>query len=99
MTKLALVAACYSSPDLLVVTHVPALLDAVEVDKGVNMRRGHCISKLAASMMMQPFVVPVAPWGQPSGVGQVIDPIVSGRMAFATRAALAVDGGLSLARL
>jgi NAD(P)-dependent dehydrogenase (short-subunit alcohol dehydrogenase family) len=44
-------------------------------------------------------LVPAARWGQPGDIGQVIGPIVSGQMAFATGAVIPVDGGLSIARL
>ncbi len=44
-------------------------------------------------------LVPVARWGQPEDIGQVIVPIAEGRMAFATGAVIPVDGGLSIARL
>ena len=44
-------------------------------------------------------LVPAARWGQPSDIGQVIVPIATGRMAFATGAVIAVDGGLSIHRL
>ncbi|CAG0999596.1 MAG: 3-ketoacyl-ACP reductase [Rhizobiaceae bacterium] len=44
-------------------------------------------------------LVPAARWGQPADIGAVILPIATGRMAFATGAAIPVDGGLSIARL
>lgn len=44
-------------------------------------------------------LVPAARWGQPADIGQVMVPIVTGQMAFATGAVIPVDGGLSIARL
>jgi NAD(P)-dependent dehydrogenase (short-subunit alcohol dehydrogenase family) len=44
-------------------------------------------------------LVPAGRWGQPSDIGDVIVPIATGRMAFATGAAIPVDGGLSIPRL
>ncbi len=44
-------------------------------------------------------LVPAARWGQPADIGQVIVPIATGQMAFATGAVIPVDGGLSIARL
>ncbi len=44
-------------------------------------------------------LVPAGRWGQPSDIGQIIVPIVTGQMAFATGAIIPVDGGLSIARL
>lgn len=44
-------------------------------------------------------LVPAGRWGQPADIGQVMVPIVTGLMAFATGAVIPVDGGLSIARL
>ena len=44
-------------------------------------------------------LVPAARWGQPADIGQVIVPIATGQMTFATGAVIPVDGGLSIARL
>jgi NAD(P)-dependent dehydrogenase (short-subunit alcohol dehydrogenase family) len=44
-------------------------------------------------------LVPAGRWGQPSDIGDVIVPLATGRMAFATGAAIPVDGGLSIPRL
>ncbi|OZA08373.1 MAG: 3-ketoacyl-ACP reductase [Rhodobacterales bacterium 17-64-5] len=44
-------------------------------------------------------LVPAGRWGQPDDIGQVVLPLVSGHMAFATGAVIPVDGGLSLERL
>lgn len=44
-------------------------------------------------------LVPAARWGQPSDIGEVIVPLAEGRFAFATGAAIPVDGGLSIPRL
>jgi NAD(P)-dependent dehydrogenase (short-subunit alcohol dehydrogenase family) len=44
-------------------------------------------------------LVPAGRWGQPVDVGRVAAPIALGRMAFATGSVIAVDGGLSIARL
>jgi NAD(P)-dependent dehydrogenase (short-subunit alcohol dehydrogenase family) len=44
-------------------------------------------------------LVPAARWGQPQDIGSAILPLVEGRMAFATGAAIPVDGGLSIPRL
>jgi NAD(P)-dependent dehydrogenase (short-subunit alcohol dehydrogenase family) len=44
-------------------------------------------------------LVPMGRWGQPSDIGQAVIPLVTGQLAFATGAALPVDGGLSIERL
>jgi NAD(P)-dependent dehydrogenase (short-subunit alcohol dehydrogenase family) len=44
-------------------------------------------------------LVPAGRWGAPSDIGDVIVPIATGRMAFATGAVIPVDGGLSIQRL
>ncbi len=44
-------------------------------------------------------LVPARRWGQPSDIGDVIVPLATGRMAFATGAVIPVDGGLSVPRL
>jgi NAD(P)-dependent dehydrogenase (short-subunit alcohol dehydrogenase family) len=44
-------------------------------------------------------LVPMGRWGQPSDIGQVVIPLVTGQMAFATGAVIPVDGGLSIERL
>ena len=44
-------------------------------------------------------LVPAGRWGQAADVGSVVVPMVTGQMAFATGAVVAVDGGLSIARL
>ena len=44
-------------------------------------------------------LVPAGRWGQPRDVGSVVVPLALGRMAFATGAAIPVDGGLSIPRL
>jgi NAD(P)-dependent dehydrogenase (short-subunit alcohol dehydrogenase family) len=44
-------------------------------------------------------LVPAARWGVPQDIGQVVVPLVSGQMQFATGAVIPVDGGLSIARL
>jgi len=44
-------------------------------------------------------LVPAGRWGQAADVGLVVVPMVTGQMAFATGAVVAVDGGLSIARL
>lgn len=44
-------------------------------------------------------LVPAGRWGQPADIGQVMVPIATGRMGFATGAVIPVDGGLSIARL
>lgn len=44
-------------------------------------------------------LVPAARWGQPADIGAVVVPIATGQMAFATGAAIPVDGGLSIQRL
>lgn len=44
-------------------------------------------------------LVPAGRWGQPADIGQVVVPIASGQMAFATGAVIPVDGGLSVPRL
>jgi NAD(P)-dependent dehydrogenase (short-subunit alcohol dehydrogenase family) len=44
-------------------------------------------------------LVPAQRWGQPSDIGDIIVPLAEGRFAFATGAAIPVDGGLSIPRL
>jgi NAD(P)-dependent dehydrogenase (short-subunit alcohol dehydrogenase family) len=44
-------------------------------------------------------LVPAGRWGQPSDIGSVVVPLAQGHFAFATGAAIPVDGGLSIARL
>jgi NAD(P)-dependent dehydrogenase (short-subunit alcohol dehydrogenase family) len=44
-------------------------------------------------------LVPAGRWGQPSDVGTVMVPLVTGQLAFATGAVIPVDGGLSIIRL
>jgi NAD(P)-dependent dehydrogenase (short-subunit alcohol dehydrogenase family) len=44
-------------------------------------------------------LVPAGRWGTPDDIGSVIVPIATGQMAFATGSVIAVDGGLSVARL
>ena len=44
-------------------------------------------------------LVPAARWGQPFDIGSVVVPLAQGQFAFATGAVIAVDGGLSIARL
>lgn len=44
-------------------------------------------------------LVPAARWGQPADIAQVMVPIATGQMEFATGAVIPVDGGLSIARL
>ncbi|MXN63971.1 3-ketoacyl-ACP reductase [Stappia sp. GBMRC 2046] len=44
-------------------------------------------------------LVPAARWGQPQDIGSIVVPIAEGRMAFASGAAIPVDGGLSIPRL
>ncbi len=44
-------------------------------------------------------LVPAGRWGQPMDIGQAMVPIALGQLAFATGSVIAVDGGLSIARL
>ncbi|MDP3960620.1 MAG: 3-ketoacyl-ACP reductase [Pseudorhodobacter sp.] len=44
-------------------------------------------------------LVPAMRWGQPGDIGSVVVPLAQGQFAFATGAVIAVDGGLSIARL
>lgn len=44
-------------------------------------------------------LVPAGRWGQPQDIGSIVVPIAEGRMAFASGAAIPVDGGLSIPRL
>ncbi len=44
-------------------------------------------------------LVPAARWGEARDIGQIIVPIATGQMAFATGAVIPVDGGLSIPRL
>lgn len=44
-------------------------------------------------------LVPMGRWGQPADIGSVVVPLARGDFAFATGAAIPVDGGLSVPRL
>jgi NAD(P)-dependent dehydrogenase (short-subunit alcohol dehydrogenase family) len=44
-------------------------------------------------------LVPARRWGKPADIGEVVVPLATGQMAFATGAVIPVDGGLSIARL
>jgi NAD(P)-dependent dehydrogenase (short-subunit alcohol dehydrogenase family) len=44
-------------------------------------------------------LVPARRWGKPADIGEVVVPLASGQMAFATGAVIPVDGGLSIPRL
>lgn len=44
-------------------------------------------------------LVPAARWGHPQDIGQIIVPLATGQLGFATGAVIPVDGGLSIARL
>jgi len=44
-------------------------------------------------------LVPAGRWGQPADVGQIVVPLATGQMQFATGAVIPVDGGLSIQRL
>jgi NAD(P)-dependent dehydrogenase (short-subunit alcohol dehydrogenase family) len=44
-------------------------------------------------------LVPAARWGQPGDIGQIVVPLATGQMQFATGAVIPVDGGLSIQRL
>ncbi len=55
--------------------------------------------KDAYSARIEGGLVPARRWGQPSDIGEVLVPLAQGRFAFATGAAIPVDGGLSIPRL
>ena len=44
-------------------------------------------------------LVPARRWGTPQDIGKAVVPLVTGAMAFATGSVIALDGGLSIARL
>lgn len=44
-------------------------------------------------------LVPMARWGEPGDIGDIVAGLASGRFAFATGSVIAADGGLSLPRL
>jgi NAD(P)-dependent dehydrogenase (short-subunit alcohol dehydrogenase family) len=44
-------------------------------------------------------LVPAGRWGYPSDIGSVVVPLAEGKFAFATGAAIPIDGGLSIARI
>jgi NAD(P)-dependent dehydrogenase (short-subunit alcohol dehydrogenase family) len=44
-------------------------------------------------------LVPMARWGEPADIGDVVAGLASGRFAFATGSVISADGGLSLPRL
>ncbi|VAW22869.1 3-oxoacyl-[acyl-carrier protein] reductase [hydrothermal vent metagenome] len=44
-------------------------------------------------------LVPAKRWGQPSDIGDIVVPLATGQMNFATGAIIPVDGGLSIHRL
>jgi NAD(P)-dependent dehydrogenase (short-subunit alcohol dehydrogenase family) len=43
--------------------------------------------------------VPAGRWGRPEDIGRAVVPLATGAMGFATGSVIALDGGLSLARL
>lgn len=51
------------------------------------------------SARIEAGLVPAARWGQPADIGQVVVPLATGQMQFATGAVIPVDGGLSIPRL
>jgi NAD(P)-dependent dehydrogenase (short-subunit alcohol dehydrogenase family) len=55
--------------------------------------------KDAYSSRIESGLVPARRWGKPADIGQVVVPLVTGHMAFATGAVIPVDGGLSVPRL
>ncbi|MBO9396743.1 3-ketoacyl-ACP reductase [Shimia sp. R9_2] len=44
-------------------------------------------------------LIPAARWGKPADVGQAVVPLATGQMAYCSGSVIAVDGGLSIARL
>ncbi len=44
-------------------------------------------------------LVPARRWGQPADIGDVVQSLASGQMAYATGSVIPVDGGLSIQRL
>ncbi|MBO9475388.1 3-ketoacyl-ACP reductase [Shimia sp. R10_1] len=44
-------------------------------------------------------LIPAARWGQPGDIGQAVVPLALGQMAYCSGSVIAVDGGLSIARL
>ncbi|MBO9400081.1 3-ketoacyl-ACP reductase [Shimia sp. R9_3] len=44
-------------------------------------------------------LIPAARWGTPADVGQAVVPLATGQMAYCSGSVIAVDGGLSIARL
>ena len=53
----------------------------------------------AYSIRIANGLVPAGRWGLPGDVGDVVVPLAEGAFAYATGSVIAVDGGLSLARL
>jgi len=53
----------------------------------------------AYSARIEDGLVPAKRWGTPRDIGALLLPIARGDMAFATGSVIAVDGGLSVARL
>jgi NAD(P)-dependent dehydrogenase (short-subunit alcohol dehydrogenase family) len=51
------------------------------------------------SRRIEDGLVPAGRWGDPADIANIIVPLATGAFAFATGAAIPVDGGLSLARL
>ncbi len=48
---------------------------------------------------IQQGLVPASRWGKPYDIGQIVVPLATGQMGFATGAVIPVDGGLSISRL
>ncbi len=44
-------------------------------------------------------LIPAARWGTPADIGQAVVPLATGQMAYCSGSVIAVDGGLSIARL
>ena len=51
------------------------------------------------SALINDGLVPARRWGQPADIGDVVQSLASGQMAYATGSVIPVDGGLSIQRL
>ena len=56
-------------------------------------------AKAAYDVRIADGLVPARRWGMPEDIGQIVVPLATGQMAFATGAVIPVDGGLSIHRL
>ena len=77
----------------------PHGIGVFEVRPGIVETAMTAAARDAHAARIEGGLVPAGRWGRPADVGSVVVPLALGRMAFATGAAIPVDGGLSVPRL